>query len=133
MRMRKRKTFLVTLMTLFTGLSLATTSFAWFSTILNFHSDMRGSSISTYFAGGTGTAADPYLLSAPQHVYNLSWLQNSGTFPNKTYFELTNSIDMRGALAGFASTTSGAVPPIGTDTHPFIGTFDGNGYTIKNL
>ena len=40
---------------------------------------------------------------------------------------------MAGALTGFVGNTSGAVPPIGTDDHPFYGTFDGNGKTIKNL
>ncbi len=88
-----------------------------------------GSSGDTYFAGGSGSATDPYLINDKYHMYNLAWLQNTGKFvdkdgnPEKYYFELSSNVDM-GDLW---------LPPIGTDTQPFIGEFDGNGYTISNL
>lgn len=114
--------------------TMAFTTTAWFSTILHFNTDTNASSISNYYAGGTGTEDDPYLIATPRHVYNFSWLQNSGIYADeKTYFKLQNDIDMAGALTGFVSNTSGAIPPIGTDEYPFYGSFDGNGKTLKNL
>lgn len=115
--------------------TMAFTTTAWFTTILRFNTNTDASSISNYYAGGTGTESDPYLIATPRHVYNFSWLQNSGLYPStaKTYFKLQNDINMAGTLTGFVGNTSGAVPPIGTDTYPFYGNFDGNGKTIKNL
>jgi len=112
--------------------TMAFTTTAWFTTILRFNTNTDASSISNYYAGGTGTQTDPYLIATPRHVYNFAWLQNNGVYPGKTYFKLQNDINMAGTLTGFVGNTSGAVPPIGTDQHPFYGTFDGNGKTIKN-
>ncbi|OQC11494.1 MAG: hypothetical protein BWX74_00070 [Tenericutes bacterium ADurb.Bin087] len=113
--------------------TMAFTTTAWFTTILRFNTNTDASSISNYYAGGTGTQTDPFLIATPRHVYNFAWLQNNGVYPSKTYFKLQNDINMAGTLTGFVGNTSGAVPPIGTDQHPFYGTFDGNGKTIKNL
>ncbi len=107
-------------------------SLAWLAEDTSKPLNVSGSSISSYFASGKGTAEDPYELNHPRHVYNLSWLQNSGYFEEKTYFELTADIDMKGYLNG-TDTTSGAVPPIGTESNPFIGEFNGYGNVISNL
>lgn len=68
--------------------TMAFTTTAWFTTILHFNTHTNASSISNYYAGGTGTETDPYLIATPRHVYNFSWLQNSGIYPTKTYFKL---------------------------------------------
>lgn len=89
-----------------------------------------GSSGSAYFAGGSGlTADDPYLITDKYHMYNLAWLQNTGRFvndqgnPEKYYFKLGADVDMGDIW----------LPPIGTDSEPFRGNFDGNGKTISGL
>lgn len=102
--------------------------------------NIDGQSIGAYFAYGNGipheTEGDGnrvYGITKPRHLYNLAWLQYLGYFdqqdPSKPnygqqfYFELANDIDMDGWV----------LPPIGTEDHPFIGNFTGNGYVISNL
>ena len=134
MQKRIRQMYILGFLTSLAFLSLVKTTMAWFTTVLQFNTKMTGSSISNYYASGTGTEADPYIIRTPKHLYNFSWLQNSGAYPEKTYFELGNDIDMKGSLTGFLDIHSGAtIPPIGTDEAPFLGSFDGNGYTLKNL
>ncbi len=133
MAYNRKKILLMAAITSLSFVSLVTTSMAWFTSLLQFQTAIDASSISNYYASGQGTEDDPYIITSPKHVYNFSWLQNSGAYPEKTYFKLGNDIDMRGALTGFLGQTSGAVPPIGTDQHPFIGSFDGQGYSLKNL
>jgi hypothetical protein len=118
----------------FLFLFLSIPTFAWFvSTVfMNFNAEFTASSYLSYFESGAGTEDDPYIISAPQHLYNLSWLQNMGAFEEKTYFKLKNNIDMAGEISG-QDTKSGAIPPIGTTDNPFIGAFDGNGCVISNL
>ena len=85
-----------------------------------------GSSASSYFAYGKGTSTDPYGIRTPRQLYNLAWLQYLGYLDLDTkqqYFELAKDLDM----------TGWTLPPIGTETNPFIGNFDGNNYTISNL
>ena len=60
------------------------TSLAWFATS-GFVPD-GGEVIPGYFARGSGTADDPYIINRPIHLYNLAWLQNMGRF-NQTYDE----------------------------------------------
>lgn len=87
-----------------------------------------------YFARGNGTKADPYILNAPIHLYNLAWLQDMGKFnePDENgniktvYFKMEADLDMAG-------TKYEKLPPIGTSTYPFIGFFDGDGKTISGL
>ena len=91
-----------------------------------------GSANATYFESGEGSADDPYIISQPVHLYNLAWLQYLGYFnlnPNlnngrtQSYFRLKNNIVMTGT----------AIPPIGTEEYPFIGRFDGDGYTMSSV
>ncbi|MCQ2797269.1 MAG: hypothetical protein MJ241_02265 [Bacilli bacterium] len=120
-------------------LSLAL-SIAWFDTVDDFsNSNWQASTVSNYFAGGDGTENNPYRLTQPVHVYNLAWLQQRGAFDEyKTYFKAADAngnpvtIDFAGKLDGNSGRT-GAVPPIGTETHPFKGVFDGNGSVFQNV
>ena len=84
-----------------------------------------GSSSSSYFAYGDGVNR-PYGIKTPRHLYNLAWLQYLGMIhlnDTQLKFELADNIDMSGWT----------LPPIGTETYPFIGNFDGKGYTVSNL
>lgn len=130
---QKKRILLSSMLTVLGFFAIVTSSLAWFSTLFTFKSGITGSSISNYYAGGDGTLNNPFLIAEPRHLYNFTWLQNNGFYPNTTYFKLSNNIDMKGALPGLLSNETGAIPPIGTDQYPFYGNFDGNGKTIKNL
>ena len=112
------------------GFSLAAATIAtvaWFiSTIKITNINGTGTTDAAYFAYGTGTAEDPYGISEIRHLSNLSWLQYKGQFDDRPYyFELANDINADGEEY--------VMPPIGTEAHPFIGVFDGNGYSIHNI
>ena len=115
-------------------ISFSAISFAWLASgkYLNFPSSFGGSATPAYFAGGDGSEKNPFRITNPVHLYNLAWLQYLGYFNRRegfnndrdqTYFALDGNIDMRGR----------AIPPIGTEEYPFIGKFNGNGKTVKNL
>ena len=76
------------------------------------------------YGGGTGTFADPYKISTPQHLVELSANVPTGASAQNVYFVLTNSIDMSG-IPNFT--------PIGTSARPFSSNLDGKGFSIKNL
>lgn len=97
-------------------------AFAWFATSTSQKSGVTGSA-GAYFASGSGTEADPFVITNAQHLSNLAALQAAGKLQQKYHFELGNDIDMSGRV----------VPPIGTADNPFIGDFDGNGHTVSGL
>ncbi len=97
--------------------------------------DIDGSSEGAYFAYGTGTQSDPYGISNARHLNNLAWLQYNGTFNvdkdgngevDHFYFELANDIT-------FAAGSEYYIPPIGTESNPFVGVFDGQNHTITGV
>ncbi|MBQ7250225.1 MAG: hypothetical protein IJS37_02655 [Bacilli bacterium] len=114
-------------------------SIAWFDTRTNLtpQTSFEGVSEGAYFAYGNGKPRgsgndEPYGISSPRHLYNLAWLQylgliddvfNQNPATSEAYFELANDIDM----------TGWNLPPIGTTSNPFMGHFNGNGYTITGL
>lgn len=116
-------------------LALIGASYAWFADMSKPTQEVgfEATAISSYFAGGDGTKDNPYIITTSRHMYYLAWLQNKKVFQTTTtYFKLDADIDMKGQLTGI-DTTSGAIPPIGTDSIPFIGHFDGAGHVISNL
>ena len=121
------KAILIAAMAAFSLLGVITGTIAWFiSTVTISNINGRGTTDSAYFAYGTGTVDDPFGISDTRHLNNLAWLQYNGTFDdNHYYFELANDINMDGSQY--------VIPPIGTEDHPFIGVFDGNGHTINNV
>ena len=113
--------------------SALTAAYAWLTPGQPVAFDAKGNAIAGYFYGGTGTKDDPYILASPKHVYNLAWLQYLGTFNvtdengnlKQFFFELNNDIDMEPSVYR-------VLPPIGTTRYPFVGNFNGNGYSISN-
>lgn len=112
--------------------SLASFSCAWFKNKDIIQEAFVGKSYGSYFAYGNGTAEKPYGITRPLHLYNLAWLQylghfnqadESGKLKRQFHFELGDDFD--------ASALT--LPPIGTTEYPFVGTFNGNGKTIKGL
>ncbi|MDD6241104.1 MAG: hypothetical protein PUA93_05955 [Eubacteriales bacterium] len=121
---------IVTLLTVFLSL-------AWFTHYAKVESKSEGEALVSYFAYGKGTKEDPYGITQPRHLYNLAWLQDMGKFnqdkdgDNKidtAYFKLdtsksdNNTIDM---------SKFSALPPIGTEQYPFVGSFVGVGKDNK--
>lgn len=95
-------------------------TFTWFSNQENLGKRIKGETDGAYFARGTGTADDPYVINRPFHLYNLAWLQYTGYFGDQDcYFIIEKDLDM----------TGWTLPPIGTTEHPFIGHLDGNDST----
>lgn len=76
----------------------------------------------SFFGGGNGEEATPYLLSTRDHLYNLQQLTQLGSFDGNTHFKLETDIDLG----------SDPMLPIGTENNPFYGQFDGNGKIISN-
>ena len=100
-------------------------AFAWLvGNRLESLQDFNGSSGSPYFASGTGAQNDPFIITNQYHMYNLAWLQNTGKFDKQYYFQVGNDISIPENFW---------LPPIGTDTNPFEGVFNGKGYKITNL
>mgnify|MGYP004468052967 CR=1 FL=1 len=109
-------------------------SVAWFVDAKKEDLSLNGKSLGGYFAGGDGTKDNPYVIKTRFHMYNLAWLQYKGRFNGTSeadanalnkqfYFSVDNDIDMLGMI----------IPPIGTETYPFVGVFSGNGHTISNF
>ncbi|MCH3923518.1 MAG: T9SS type A sorting domain-containing protein [Bacteroidales bacterium] len=73
---------------------------------------------------GDGSMANPYLISSITDLQTLSTNVNSGvsSYEGK-YFKMTSDIDFSSII--FTS--------IGTETNPFKGSFDGDGFVIKHL
>ena len=138
--LKKHLPYVTISLTLLLVIVLIAMSLAWFGKPPL--SPVGGEVMPGYFAGGKGTAEQPYVINRPIHLYNLAWLQNTGRFnqpdANGAYtqyhFVLAADLDMKDIV----------LPPIGTATYPFIGTFESETsisdgvtdevkYTISNL
>ena len=118
-------------------------------------------SLRSYFETGSGRPkgtngpddpGDPYVITRPRHLYNLSRLQGLGVFGENTYFQL-GLVGLNGDQSGnpkcYLDDVSSTVVPfldmsssdydyepinaIGSEAIPFYGEFDGQGLEIKNL
>ena len=85
------------------------------------------------FAGGTGTAEDPYQIANGAQLAYLASSVNSGETYEEKNFVLTANIDLNGLpWTPIANSFSDALLG-GLDYRVFAGNFDGNGYTISNV
>ena len=112
--------------------------FAWMSDNgLSSPIDITSNVHKTYFNGGDGSKDDPYQIDNALQLYYFAWLQDIGLFNvdskdegteiDTVYFVLTSNIDMNDGEMQYT------LPPIGTTEYPFVGNFDGQGYTVSNL
>jgi predicted ribosomally synthesized peptide with SipW-like signal peptide len=102
-------------------------TFAWFTDYKQQTLTFNASTAGGYFARGNGSETNPFIINTAQHLYNLALLQNLGKLDSKYYFKLDNDITMGDNGIGTV------IAPIGNDTYPFKGEFDGNGKTISGL
>ena len=85
------------------------------------------------FAGGTGTAENPYQISNGAELAYLASSVNSGETYEEKNFVLTANIDLNGLpWTPIANSFSDALLG-GSDYRIFAGNFDGKGYTISNV
>lgn len=127
MNKRNTKIFALTSMSGIGMVAAFAATIAWFMTSIKINQiNGTGYTDAAYFAYGTGTAEDPFGIADTRHLNNLAWLQYNGNFDSgHFYFELANDINADGSEY--------VIPPIGTESHPFKGVFDGQGYTINNI
>lgn len=107
-------------------------SLAWFVSLAKLDPTGDASATGAYFAYGNGSQEKPFGISQPRHLYNLAWLQYMGKF-NKTDSDTGKKQTYYFELAGDIDRTNYALPPIGTKTYPFIGSFNGNSHKITGL
>lgn len=146
--MKKKILIILLLALLFSSGSIV---FGWFISRTSVDLDFRGSVVTSYFHCGTGTGDDPYVITRPVHLYNLTMLYQKleGFDEEQNYFQIGYDLDNDGDLevynyndagelqTGYGNTVNMArytdFVPIGTTSHPFKGIFNGNNFTIKNL
>ena len=73
---------------------------------------------------GSGTEADPYVISTLDQYLAFAESVNLGQSYQGKHIALGADIDM--------SSLAEAYRPVGNESHPFEGTFDGKGYALKN-
>ncbi len=110
-------------------------------------------SLRSYYDSGEGTKTNPFIITRPRHLYNLSRLQNLGIYGDpekKIYFQLgkkgLGGPDQYGVYADDTSPDTQSyldmsdsnfsyepIWAIGSETMPFYGEFDGKGLEIRDL
>ena len=110
-------------------------------------------SLRSYYERGSGTENDPFIITRPRHLYNLSRLQGLGVYGEKKYFQLgmvdLGGVDSNDVPMCYADDSSSVKLPyldmsgsnrnnnpinaIGSEALPFYGIFKGQNVEIKNL
>jgi len=87
----------------------------------------------TLFAGGTGTAGNPYQISTAEQLQNLNKCLGSDYKDN--YYVLNNNIDLTSYLSGAGNNSGAGWQPIGIlgSGRSFRGKFNGNGYKVSGF
>lgn len=101
-----------------------------------FNGDVWDGSVATGFASGSGTDADPYIISTGAELAFLAERVNDNASSNSSYrnasYTLATNIDLK--YLPWTSIGSHEIKADGTTTGlSFSGKFDGNGYSIVNL
>ena len=135
------------------ALVAASFTFSWLSgAVTEVEMDgVHGGIISQYFHCGTGTAEDPYVITRPIHLYNLTMLYENldGFAEQNNHFQLGYNLDGNDGLEFYSYNDEGiyqdgysarlnmgyydAFVPIGSEEKPFGGVFDGSGLILDNL
>ena len=89
------------------------------------------------FAGGSGTAEDPYQIADGAQLAKLAQDVNGGNNYAGTYFVLTADI-LLNDTTNWTSWNESTAPanswtPIGSDANPFTGTLDGDGHSVSGI
>ena len=156
--MMKKKKYIALLLSLVAACAIGSviSSVAWFAgndTIKTFD-ELGGSVLQSYFHKGKGTEDDPFTITTPWHYENFIKLhytvKNFDT--SAYYFQFGDTRDMKQELTSpmfFATDEHGKVdtskvsdvlnlggmvlPPLGTESKPFIAHVNGNDLTVTNF
>ena len=117
---------------------ITTLTYAWFANNQLYVIDTVGATKEQYFAKGSGTEFDPFVINKPEHLYSLSKLHEMGLMQQKYYFTVADSSTGAPVTIDFNDSTLPSqyqtlFKPIGDHIYPFIGHFDGNQSIIKNV
>ena len=88
---------------------------------------LMASALSFSYSGGNGTVANPYLISTPTDLVQLS----TTTSDWDKHFKQTTDIILD--ITEDDQNNGYNISPIGTESTPFTGSYDGDGHTIANL
>lgn len=93
--------------------------------------------VATAFAGGSGTAEDPYQIADGAQLAKLAQDVNGGNNYAGTYFVLTADI-LLNDISNWTSWNENTAPtntwtPIGNSSQPFTGTLDGDGHSVSGI
>ena len=83
---------------------------------------------STILSGGSGTSADPFIIATANDLKNFASYIRESVIPNTSFAKLSDDIGENGLDCSTLE-----FEPIGYGSTYFLGTFDGNNKTIKNL
>ncbi len=100
------------------------------------YSDVWVGNQSEQFGGGDGTRENPYLIENGAHLALLAFNVNNGTNYKNTYFRQTVGIMLNDTTVEDWSnvlTTINSWNPIGTQQAPFLGHYDGGGFSISGI
>lgn len=136
--MNRKRLVMIVISFLSIVLLIMGTSYAWLVKSNNYIGDLVGSSKISYFAKGNGTSMDPFIISEANHLFNLSKLQELGYLQDQVYYFKVANKDTSAPITIDFTASDVALPyqlfnPIGDHIYPFIGNFEGNGSTLKNL
>ena len=82
-----------------------------------------GTTIADGFAAGTGTENDPYQINTAEELAYFAKTVNEGQPYNGLYIVLKNDLNLNNK----------EWTPIGTDSNPFRGNFDGGNHTVTRM
>ena len=104
---------------------LALASLAWIAVPVSARAetDVWDGTTASGFAGGTGAENDPWRIENAEQLAYLAQQVNNGTDYKWNHFLLFSDLDLNG----------NEWMPIGTDSNPFWGGFDGGGHTITGM
>lgn len=85
------------------------------------------------FASGNGTKNAPYTIHYTSDLDHLATFVNNGQDYSGVYFVLSNDIAYSYSRDWNFSDDENNYTAIGTNDHPFRGTFDGQGYTVSGI
>lgn len=85
------------------------------------------------FASGSGSKQDPYTIHYTSDLDHLATFVNNGQDYSGVYFVLNNDIAYSHSSDWNYAGSENNYTAIGTNNHPFKGTFDGQGYTVSGI
>ena len=98
------------------------------------HSDLSYTAHWEQVMTGSGTSADPYVITTAKGLDALAQYVNAGNDCGGLFFVLGNDIAYSHTTAwNNAASTENNYTPIGTNGNYFKGTFDGCGYTVSGI